>query len=226
MSVEPKGTSMSDGRALLTDREREALETDESGSYRYKTRSYIRNRIERLEADAELLADAEPDLFEELREAVCDVDTDGDVQPPADGRESGVTPSEEPADELVGGDPEPASEGDSGEGSAAPSTPAAALRDVDFPAGTDRDECVDAIIAARRLLRDRGSASKAEIVREVMPERSVGYDPDAALEKLDAGDRYRGAWWRKVVAPGLEALADVDKPAPGRSKWQYTGGDE
>jgi hypothetical protein len=72
MGIETKDRSMSEGRALLTDREREALKTDESGSYRYKTRSYIRNRIERLEGDAELLAKHEPELFEQLQSVVCE----------------------------------------------------------------------------------------------------------------------------------------------------------
>ncbi|WP_251344415.1 hypothetical protein [Haloplanus halophilus] len=45
-----------------------------------------------------------------------------------------------------------------------------------------------------------------EIVVEVMPGHPVGYDVHGALEKVEAGDRYRWAWWRRVVKPGLKAL--------------------
>ena len=48
-------------------------------------------------------------------------------------------------------------------------------------------------------------------------------DVDAALAKVEAGERYRGAWWRRIVKPGLETFDDVEKPARGASEWQYTG---
>jgi hypothetical protein len=48
-------------------------------------------------------------------------------------------------------------------------------------------------------------------------------DVDAALAKVEAGERYRGAWWRRIVKPGLETFEDVEKPARGASEWQYTG---
>lgn len=63
--------SMSDGRALLTDREREALTGGATDNYRYKTRSYFRNRLEKLERDVALLAEHDPELLEELRSVVC-----------------------------------------------------------------------------------------------------------------------------------------------------------
>lgn len=47
-----------------------------------------------------------------------------------------------------------------------------------------------------------------EFVTEVMPEHLVGYD----IPELDAGERYRRTWWRKMVPPGLEALPDVERP--------------
>jgi len=95
------------------------------------------------------------------------------------------------------------------------------LEAVDFPAGRDREECREAVYAAREYLREEGRASKREIVESVMPEHALGYDvPD-----LDDGTRYRGAWWRRVVKPGLQALEDVEKPPPGGSDWRYTGAD-
>jgi len=98
-----------------------------------------------------------------------------------------------------------------------------ALADVDFPGGRDRRDCVDAVLAARAHLQETGAATKSELVREVMPDHPLGYDVDGAFEKLDAGERYRGAWWRRVVKPGLEALPDVQKPSRGASDWRYTG---
>ena len=98
-----------------------------------------------------------------------------------------------------------------------------ALEDVDFPAGREREACSAAVYAARDYLRDHGPATKREIVAEVMPEHPLGYDVDGALEKVEAGDRYRGAWWRRVVKPGLKALPDVEAPARGASEWRYTG---
>jgi len=63
---------MSAGRGLLTEREREALRGDGSDSYRYKTRTYFRDRLEELEDDVALLEEEDPELLEELREIVCE----------------------------------------------------------------------------------------------------------------------------------------------------------
>lgn len=93
------------------------------------------------------------------------------------------------------------------------------LEDLEFPAGRDRDGCVAAVHAARDYLREHGRATMRELVGDVMPEHPIGYDvPD-----LEPGERYRGAWWRHVVKPGLEALDDVEKPPRGGSDWRYTG---
>jgi hypothetical protein len=97
------------------------------------------------------------------------------------------------------------------------------LEHVDFPAGRDREECSAAVYAARDYLREHGPATKRDLVAEVLPEHPLGYDVDGALEKVEAGDRYRGAWWRRVVKPGLKALPDVEAPARGASEWRYTG---
>ena len=97
------------------------------------------------------------------------------------------------------------------------------LEDVEFPAGRDREECSAAVYAARDYLREHGPATKRDLVAEVMPDHPLGYDVDGALEKVEAGDRYRGAWWRRVVKPGLKALPDVEAPARGASEWRYTG---
>jgi len=97
------------------------------------------------------------------------------------------------------------------------------LDSVDFPATRERDACEDAVRAARDYIRAQGGATKAELVRGVMPEHALGYDADAAIAKVATEERYRGGWWRSVVKPGLEALDDVEKPPRGGSTWKPAG---
>jgi hypothetical protein len=72
MGNEPETPTMSEGRGLLTESEREAIAGETSDSYRYKTRSYARRRIEKLAEDVELLKEHDPELLAELREVVCE----------------------------------------------------------------------------------------------------------------------------------------------------------
>ena len=55
-----------------TDRERISGEADVTDSKRYESASRVRQRIGELEIDAEILKQNHPNLYEELREAVCD----------------------------------------------------------------------------------------------------------------------------------------------------------
>lgn len=96
---------------------------------------------------------------------------------------------------------------------------AAFLEGVEFPGTKDRAECVEAVQAAHDYIEREGSATMREFVRQVMPEHPIGY----TIPELQKGERYRGAWWRKVVKPGLEALPDVEAPPQGASDWRYTG---
>jgi hypothetical protein len=61
-------------RGLLTDREREIIqgEADVSDDYRYRVASRIRNKIDRIDEDVEILEDNRSDLLEELRDVVCE----------------------------------------------------------------------------------------------------------------------------------------------------------
>ena len=62
---------MSNGRALLTDREREIVagEADVDDPYRYQTISRVRQRFSRLEADLEAM-EKHGELADEVREIV------------------------------------------------------------------------------------------------------------------------------------------------------------
>jgi hypothetical protein len=71
-------TPLTDRRALLTEREREIVSgeaDDVTDEYRYQTVSRIRSRLQRLEDDLDAL-EAHGDLAEELRNIVCDTDSE------------------------------------------------------------------------------------------------------------------------------------------------------
>ena len=72
MTIATETTSMSEGRGLLTESERGAIAGETSDSYRYKTRSFLRSRIEKVSEDIEVLAEHDPELLEELRAIVCE----------------------------------------------------------------------------------------------------------------------------------------------------------
>ncbi|NIQ53306.1 MAG: hypothetical protein GWN85_07470 [Gemmatimonadetes bacterium] len=63
---------MPEHRGLLTAREREILrdEVEVSRNYVYQIRSRIRDKIEALSTDVEILRESQPDLFEELVQAL------------------------------------------------------------------------------------------------------------------------------------------------------------
>jgi len=75
MGTEPQDpNSMGRRRALLTDRERELLASNDEGEkeYRYQAASRIRNKIEdELTEDIQILEEHHPDLLDELRDVVC-----------------------------------------------------------------------------------------------------------------------------------------------------------
>ena len=75
----------------------------------------------------------------------------------------------------------------------------------DVPSGVDDNAARNAIDAAREFVRTDGPASAREIVAAVMPAHTLGYD----VPELEPGDRYRGAWWRRIIKPGLGGLDDV-----------------
>lgn len=207
--VGSKDATMGERRALLTDREREIIadEADVTDSYRYQTISRVRSRFGRLDGDLRALEE-HGDLLEELRDVVCE-----DVQEPAGG------PEEPPQDDPVAVlDEEGFVETDT-----AGEDVEAFLDDVEFPTSKNREECVAVVRAAYEHLKEHRTATKKEFVQEVMTEHPLGYDVEAALEKIESSKRYRGGWWRSVVAPGLEALPDVEKPSGGASEWEYTG---
>lgn len=97
-----------------------------------------------------------------------------------------------------------------------------AISEVDFPSGRDPEACVEAVLVAREHLRENGPASMRELVAEVMPDHPLGYEVPEIEDGDLVADRYRGAWWRKIVRPGLKACDDV-QPATGGGDYRYVG---
>lgn len=194
---------MEHGRALLTEREREALAGDGSDSYRYKTRTYLRSRLEELAADADLLREHEPELFADLQAAVSDGEgvaevAGGNDDQPAGGDHAAVRDAVERVDDA---DSDP------------------------LPTTVDHDDAVEAVAECVEFLREHGPASKGDLVVNVMADHPLGYDAAAARDAIESNARYRGAWWRHVVKPTLEAVDTVETPPPGASDYRYEGGE-
>lgn len=77
---------------------------------------------------------------------------------------------------------------------------------IDVPQGKDLVDCAAVVKKCVNHLYADGPSSKREIVIAVMPDYPLGYPvPD-----LDVGDRYRGAWWRRIVQKGLKAHPEVE----------------
>jgi predicted house-cleaning noncanonical NTP pyrophosphatase (MazG superfamily) len=182
---------MAEGRALLTDREREALAGDKSDNYRYKTRTYFRDRLERLAADIEHLEEHEPELLEELRDVVCpttETKTEEELE---------ATIREELGERRAHTD--------------------SAAADADTPelvevvervadGWEDSEERLEArkraAVAVLRYAREHGTVSKSEAKEEVYPEHPV----EGQAERT---------WYRKNIRPVLNEAAEYDSSKRG-----------
>jgi predicted transcriptional regulator len=94
------------------------------------------------------------------------------------------------------------------------------LAAVNIPNTKDPEECLAAVYQALDFIEANSPASMRDIVTAVMPEVPLGYP----VPTLSEGDRYRGAWWRKIVRPGIRAHPAVDyRPNYGdyRLEWDH-----
>jgi hypothetical protein len=64
---------------------------------------------------------------------------------------------------------------------------------------------------AYRWLAENGPATASEIINNVQPDASAGYESQSR----------KGGWWRSLVKPALEDLPGVEKPAGGQP-WRVT----
>jgi hypothetical protein len=77
---------------------------------------------------------------------------------------------------------------------------------MNIPQSQETEECLAAVYQAVNFIEANSPASMRDIVTAVMPEVPLGYP----VPTLSEGDRYRGAWWRKIVRPGIRAHPAVD----------------
>lgn len=98
-----------------------------------------------------------------------------------------------------------------------------ALVDVEFPSDAPRDDCLNAIAAAREYIHEEDGATKDEIVRNLVPEENypIGHNGAAASAKGFTVD-FRDWWWSDIVTPGLRALPDIDGPEVEGRLWLPT----
>jgi predicted CopG family antitoxin len=89
----------------------------------------------------------------------------------------------------------------------------------DVPNRIDETEARATIRAAVQFIQENNGATKRELVENVMPDHPLGYE----LPELAEGERFRGAWYRRVVKPGLSKSAVIKKPKPSESTWRYVG---
>lgn len=73
-SAEQQAMPEKDYRAILTDREKEILsgDADVTEKYYYRVVTRVRQKVEQLEEDLELLDEHHDSLGDEMREAVCE----------------------------------------------------------------------------------------------------------------------------------------------------------
>jgi len=182
-----KPRSMADDyRALLTEREEEILtdEADVSDKYYYRVVTRVRNKIDRLGRDLELLDEHHDTLGDELRETVgATADTDAG--------ETGENGDEDTGDQS---DP-PTGETDDTAGHAD-----VVDRVAEAEGWADDDRLDDRKAAARAVLefaREHGTVSKQQAKERVYPEHPV------------EGQTAR-TWYRNTIRPVLNVAAEYD----------------
>ena len=219
--VASKQATVSERRALLTDREREIIagDADVADSYRYQTISRVRARFDRLESDLRALEE-HGKLADEFRGIVCRAGAD--QSPPASARESAAENPAVSGEESAGGGSTPQPPGDGGDRSTAPHGGESAggePGDVEraIAALDTTDERRDAVRACVDHLREHGTAQKKDFLAALYPEHAAGFGSE-------------GGWWNEIGKEYLNAVAErVDAveapPKEGSHTWRYGAGE-
>lgn len=104
MLPESETSDVSRRRALLTDRERELLKDEDAGDQRYVAVSRVRTKIQdELIEDVSILQESHPELYEEIRDVVCEGTQEAAApveEPPRDVADTSP-PSAPPSDETT-----------------------------------------------------------------------------------------------------------------------------
>lgn len=170
----------------------------------------LRDRIDDL-AERDLLVDEERQSGTAYRLAegtLAEVDLPDEVVTDVEAQTDPATGSETPSRELETANSRP--EGPQAETPGVPEEyPSTDIESLDLPGAADRrDERLAAIRRAYESLRANGSATRADLVEDVYPEASAGYDdPDAG-------------WWEEAVRPAFERLPEVEERD---GTWQFAG---
>jgi len=201
MKVDNQSTSMTEGRGLLTESEREAIAGERSDSYRYKTRAYLRNRLEEVEADVAILEEHAPDLLEDLQEAVCAGPQEGHSSPQSDNRQGpGLTTPRET------------------EGPSDRERAEKRLYELDLPgSGTNHELRVEAALRMYDHLRDNpGERIDKGELKGLLEETDVGY---ASFES------FWGNWIKKNESQGRlsNTLSELPNVEMRGDDYVYTG---
>ena len=217
--VASKQATVSERRALLTDREREIIagDADVADSYRYQTISRVRARFDRLESDLRALEE-HGKLADEFRGIVCRAGAD--QSPPASARESATGGAAVSGEESAGG---ASTSQPPGEGETRSTTPHGGESDT-FDRDRWRDRLTETVprsgdVAERRAaailemydhLREHGEAENDELKALVDPD-VLDYDDETSV-------------WSNMVKgkDTLRALPGVEKPDDGTDEpWRY-----
>jgi len=209
--VASKQSTMTERRALLTDREREIVagDADVEDSYRYQTISRVRARFGRLEEDLEAL-EKHGDLADELREIVCRDEG---------GQDRREAPVEESPDETDTDDT-PRREDTHTPRETPPFADVvdAVAEDVLPGSGAKLEARREALHAAVEYLREQGEATPKDFRTDVYPEHTGHYTD---------GDDPARSWWKNCVYKGLRELAertDLVEKADTTGEWSWRGG--
>lgn len=200
--------SMAKTRAIMTDTERERIAglEDVEEIKRYQAISRVRRRIqEELTFDVEILEEHEPELYQELVDAVCP-DRSDERGESAARRDQG---DRRERDHPPQGDEPPADR----DGSHDRASAAAELAEIDLPgSGRTEGRRRETVLDMWEYLRNRGSAEKADLL---------------ALVDVDEVEyASTDSFWSNVVKTrrALQQLPGVEPPAEGGRTWRYREG--
>lgn len=223
MVTEIEDSAMSQGRGLLTESEREAIAGNASDSYRYKTRSFFRDRLDKLADDIAVLEEHDSELLDELREIVCEDVEDRDIaefgssedliEPVEEGDRSDIEAKEEIYDDV---DEQP---------SADVST-LVTTEDV-TSSGKEAEARRDAAVAVLALLQEYGEADTASLKDAAWDAYLNAHDVETvdALEEVpldtyaSASEPVRNLWNNNI----LRVLGETDH-VEKRSDAERSGG--
>lgn len=201
-------------RAILTDRERELLRDDDAGDQRYVVISRVRTKIqEELVEDVSILQENHPDLYEELRDVVCEGVQETAVVPEEPRRED---PAASPPEPLDGETPVVADESDVEDASG-----------VELP---DPEEILDEVWRVvneasanwdddGERLDTRRKAAATALQYALDHDVHLGKSSDAVKairEKYPVEDQNPETWWRKNVRDDvLSEVGDYSRGVKG-----------